>query len=159
MELAFAALQQLCAPLFDRLDRLPAPQRDALGVAFGLRAGDAPARFLVGLAVLSLFSEGRTSGHFCAWLTMRNGLIDPRRRRLCSRHAGCWRSPAHCFGYRPFRESRSKATATARTERGFHSHRLHQWLIALFRSSREPAASPEVISGLPALTCLSARPT
>src|SRR5690349_16076812 len=42
MELAFAALQQLCAPLLDRLDRLPAPQRDALGVAFGLRAGDAP---------------------------------------------------------------------------------------------------------------------
>src|SRR3954470_23840588 len=57
MELAFAALQQLCA-LLDRLDRLPAPQRDALGVAFGLRAGDARDRFLVGLAVLSLFSEG-----------------------------------------------------------------------------------------------------
>ena len=57
MELAFAALQQLCAPLLDRLDRLPAPQRDALGVAFGLRAGDAPDRFLVGLAVLSLLAE------------------------------------------------------------------------------------------------------
>ena len=57
MELAFAALQQLCAPLLDRLDRLPAPQQDALGVAFGLRSGDAPDRFLVGLAVLSLFSE------------------------------------------------------------------------------------------------------
>src|ERR1700754_4975394 len=57
MELAFAALQQLCAPMLDRLDRLPPPQRDALGVAFGLRAGDAPDRFLVGLAVLSLLSE------------------------------------------------------------------------------------------------------
>ena len=57
MELAFAALQQLCAPMLDRLDRLPAPQRDALGVAFGLRAGDAPDRFLVGLAVLSLLAE------------------------------------------------------------------------------------------------------
>ncbi|MEA2315285.1 MAG: hypothetical protein QOI03_1977, partial [Solirubrobacteraceae bacterium] len=57
MELAFAALQQLCAPLLDRLDRLPAPQRDALAVAFGLRAGDAPDRFLVGLAVLSLLAE------------------------------------------------------------------------------------------------------
>ncbi len=57
MELAFAALQQLCAPMLDRLDRLPAPQQDALGVAFGLRAGDAPDRFLVGLAVLSLFSD------------------------------------------------------------------------------------------------------
>jgi DNA-binding CsgD family transcriptional regulator len=57
MELAFAALQQLCAPMLDRLDRLPAPQRDALGVAFGLRAGDAPDRFLVGLAVLTLLAE------------------------------------------------------------------------------------------------------
>jgi DNA-binding CsgD family transcriptional regulator len=57
MELAFAALQQLCAPMLHRLERLPAPQQDALGVAFGLRAGDAPDRFLVGLAVLSLLSE------------------------------------------------------------------------------------------------------
>src|SRR3954469_18228797 len=57
MELAFAALQQLCAPMFDRLDHLPAPQRDALGVACGLHAGAPPDRFLVGLATLSLFSE------------------------------------------------------------------------------------------------------
>ena len=57
MELAFAALQQLCAPMLDRLDRLPAPQQDALGVAFGLSAGNAPDRFLVGLAVLSLLAE------------------------------------------------------------------------------------------------------
>src|SRR6185437_1655344 len=57
MELAFAALQQLCAPMLHCLDRLPIPQQDALGVAFGLRAGDAPDRFLVGLAVLSLLSE------------------------------------------------------------------------------------------------------
>ena len=57
MELAFAALQQLCAPLLDRLDRLPAPQQDALGVAFGLTAGNPPDRFLVGLAVLSLLAN------------------------------------------------------------------------------------------------------
>ena len=57
MELAFAALQQLCAPMLDGLDRLPGPQRDALGVAFGVRAGDAADRFLVGLAVLSLMAE------------------------------------------------------------------------------------------------------
>ena len=56
MELAFAAAQQLCAPMLDRLDRLPAPQREALGVAFGLRVGEAPDRFLVGLAVLSLLA-------------------------------------------------------------------------------------------------------
>src|SRR2546430_8532420 len=57
MELAFAGLQQLCAPMLDRLERLPPPQRDALGTAFGLRGGAAPDRFLVGLAVLGLLSE------------------------------------------------------------------------------------------------------
>ena len=57
MELAFAALQQLCAPMLDKLESLPDPQRDALGVAFGLKAGAAPDRFLVGLAALSLLSE------------------------------------------------------------------------------------------------------
>jgi hypothetical protein len=57
MELAFAALHLLCAPLLDRADRLPGPQRDAMGVAFGLRAGDVPDRFLVGLAALNLLSE------------------------------------------------------------------------------------------------------
>ena len=57
MELAFAGLQQLCAPLLDRLSRLPAPQRDALEIVFGLSDGGAPERFLVGLGVLSLFSE------------------------------------------------------------------------------------------------------
>ena len=57
MELAFAALQQLCAPMLDKLAGLPDPQRDALGVAFGLTTGAAPDRFLVGLAALSLLSE------------------------------------------------------------------------------------------------------
>jgi len=57
MELAFAGLHLLCAPLLDRLEGLPGPQRDALGIAFGLREGDAPDRFLVGLAVLTLLSE------------------------------------------------------------------------------------------------------
>ena len=57
MELAFAALQQLCAPMLDRLDRLPGPQRDALATTFGLSAGPVPNRFLVGLAVLGLLSD------------------------------------------------------------------------------------------------------
>jgi hypothetical protein len=48
MEFAFAGLQQLCAPLHDRLEGLPAPQRDALRVVFGLDAGSTPDRFLVG---------------------------------------------------------------------------------------------------------------
>ena len=57
MELAFAGLQQLCAPMLDRLERLPDPQRDALATAFGLVAGPAPDRFLAGLAALTLVSE------------------------------------------------------------------------------------------------------
>jgi DNA-binding NarL/FixJ family response regulator len=57
MELAYAGLHQLCASLLDRLDRLPGPQRQALEIAYGLSAGGAPDRFLVGLAVLSLLSE------------------------------------------------------------------------------------------------------
>jgi len=56
MELAFAGLHQLCAPLLTRTRRLPVPQRDALRTAFGLAAGPSPDRFLVGLAVLSLLS-------------------------------------------------------------------------------------------------------
>jgi DNA-binding CsgD family transcriptional regulator len=57
MELAFAALHQLCLPLLEGLEGLPSPQRDALGTAFGLSFGEPPARFLVGLAVLSLLSD------------------------------------------------------------------------------------------------------
>ena len=56
MELAYASLHQLCGPLLDRLDRLPAPQRQAMETVFGMSAGGAPDRFLVGLAVLSLFA-------------------------------------------------------------------------------------------------------
>src|SRR2546426_11306798 len=57
MELAFAGLQQLCAPMLDRLEALPVPQREALRIAFGMSAEPAPDRFLVGLAVLGLMSE------------------------------------------------------------------------------------------------------
>ena len=57
MELAFAGLHQLCAPLLGLLGRLPVPQGDALATAFGLRTGEAPDRFLVSLAVLHLFGE------------------------------------------------------------------------------------------------------
>ena len=57
MELAFAALHQLCAPLLDNLERLPVPQRDALRIAFGMGSGPTPDRFLVGLAVLNLLSD------------------------------------------------------------------------------------------------------
>lgn len=57
MELAYAGLHQLCAPMLNRRERLPGPQRDALATVFGLSAGPAPDRFVVGLAVLGLLSE------------------------------------------------------------------------------------------------------
>lgn len=57
MELAFAGLHQLCAPLLDRVGALPVPQRQALQVAFGLSEGAAPDRFVIGLAVLGLLSH------------------------------------------------------------------------------------------------------
>ena len=57
MEMAFAALHQLCSPILNHLPRLPEPQRDALATALGLRSGSPPDHFLVGLAVLSLLSE------------------------------------------------------------------------------------------------------
>src|SRR3954453_11335871 len=57
MELAFAALQQLCSPSLDLIEHLPDPQREAMEVAFGLSAGRPPNPFLVGLAVLNLLSE------------------------------------------------------------------------------------------------------
>jgi DNA-binding CsgD family transcriptional regulator len=57
LELPFAALHQLCAPMLDGLAALPQPQQQALRVTFGLTSGSAPDRFLVGLAVLSLLAE------------------------------------------------------------------------------------------------------
>src|SRR4029078_1834504 len=57
MGVAYGGLQPLFAPFVDRVERLPGPQRDALGTAFGLRDGDAPDRFLGGLAGLSLLSD------------------------------------------------------------------------------------------------------
>lgn len=60
IELAFAGLHQLCAPLLEQAAGVPEPQRRALDVAFGRDVGDTPDRFLVGLAVLSLLSSAAT---------------------------------------------------------------------------------------------------
>ncbi|MFI6679568.1 ATP-binding protein [Kribbella sp. NPDC050470] len=62
MELAFAGLHQLCGPLLDGLERLPLPQANALSIAFGLRSGNPPDRFLIGLAALTLLSEAAGDG-------------------------------------------------------------------------------------------------
>jgi hypothetical protein len=57
MELAFAGLHQVCAPLLTHLDRLPEAQRRPLEIAFGLSTGSAPDRFVIGLGVLGLLAE------------------------------------------------------------------------------------------------------
>jgi DNA-binding CsgD family transcriptional regulator len=57
LELAYGSLHQICAPMLDQLERLPDPQREALSTVFGLSAGAAPDRFLVGLATLTLLAE------------------------------------------------------------------------------------------------------
>src|SRR5436190_22045238 len=57
MELPFAGLHHLCAPMLAQFDALPDPQQNALRVSFGLSSGDAPDRFLVALAALTLFAE------------------------------------------------------------------------------------------------------
>src|SRR3954469_8005768 len=81
MELPFAGIHQLCAPLLDHLAALPQPQQDALSVALGLASGEVPDRFLVGLAVLGLLSAaGEERPLLCLvedaqWLDEASGLI------------------------------------------------------------------------------------
>ena len=62
MELAYAALQQLCGRFLGRLNALPVPQREALKVAFGLATGPPPDDFLVAMATLSLFADAVDEG-------------------------------------------------------------------------------------------------
>ena len=81
MELPFAGIHHLCAPLLDRLDALPQPQQDALNVALGLASGQVPERFLVGLAVLGLLSAAAEERPLLCvvddtqWLDAASGLI------------------------------------------------------------------------------------
>ncbi len=44
MELPYAALLELCQPVLAEVEQLPAPQRNAIDVIFGRRAGAAPDR-------------------------------------------------------------------------------------------------------------------
>ena len=81
MELAFAGLQLLCAPMLGLLDRLPGPQRAALATALGLDEGLAPDRFLVGLAALSLIAEfARTQPLVCLIDDANGSIARPRKR-------------------------------------------------------------------------------
>jgi DNA-binding NarL/FixJ family response regulator len=81
MEFPFAGVHQLCAPVLDRLDRIPEPQGDALRTTFGMNAGSPPDRFLLALAVLSLLSEAAADEPFISvvddyqWLDIASALI------------------------------------------------------------------------------------
>ena len=81
MELPFAGIHQLCAPLLDQLDALPQPQQDALNVALGLASGEVPDRFLVGLAVLGLLSAAAEERPLLClvedaqWLDAASGMV------------------------------------------------------------------------------------
>ncbi|HTY31770.1 AAA family ATPase [Mycobacterium sp.] len=56
MELAFTGLHDVCAPQLSHVDALIEPQREALGVALGLKSGEPPEPFLVAVAALNLFA-------------------------------------------------------------------------------------------------------
>ena len=81
MELPFAGIHQLCAPLLDQLDGLPQPQREALNVALGVASGDVPERFLIGLAVLGLLSAAAEQRPLLClvedaqWLDAASGMV------------------------------------------------------------------------------------
>jgi DNA-binding CsgD family transcriptional regulator len=68
MELPFAGLHQLLAPMLGGMRRLPAPQREALQAAFGISAGPAPDGFLIALATLSLLSDYAEAEPLCCFV-------------------------------------------------------------------------------------------
>src|SRR3954463_3070205 len=86
MEVPFAGIHRLCAPMFERLTALAEPQQNALRVALGLSSGDAPNRFLVALAVLNLLCA--TAAY--ASSTTPSGSTPRRCRRSDSSHGACW---------------------------------------------------------------------
>ena len=87
MELPFAGLHQLCAPLLARLDSLPGPQQDALRVALGYASGEPPDRFLVGLAALTLLAEAAEERA----AAVPRGRSAVARRRLGAGARASWR--------------------------------------------------------------------
>jgi len=117
MELAYSGLHQLCAPILDHIDRLPGPQRDALATVFGLSAGPAPDRFLVGLAVLSLFAEApaASAAGDVGWVRCRTPCTQPGRSSGGGR--GCC-VPCHtaswCAGRRGGQRSARRASQRQR---------------------------------------------
>src|SRR5688572_30664439 len=127
MELPFAGIHQLCAPLLDQLDALPQAQQDGLNVALGLASGDVPDRFLVGLAVLGLLSAAAEKRPLLClvedaqWMDAASGLIlGFVARRLLAESAAIVvtvrePSPRHDFDGLPELRLRGLAEEDART--------------------------------------------
>jgi len=82
LEMPFAALHQLCQPMLDRLGALPEPQQQALRVAFGAEIGNAPDRFVVGLAVLGLLTEVAAERPLVCLVDDAQWLDEPSRQVL-----------------------------------------------------------------------------
>jgi DNA-binding CsgD family transcriptional regulator/tetratricopeptide (TPR) repeat protein len=81
-DLPYAGLHRLCAPMFDRLDRLPTPQRDALAAAFGLRPDSGVDVLFLGLAVLGLFADVSSDQPLVCAVDDADRLDEPSRRVL-----------------------------------------------------------------------------
>jgi DNA-binding CsgD family transcriptional regulator len=81
-DLAYAGLWQLCGPLSDLLGRLPDPQRCALEIAFGVRAGAGPDRFLVGLGVSGLLTEAAAQSPLVCLIDAAHRLDRPSEQAL-----------------------------------------------------------------------------
>src|SRR3954452_19267668 len=128
MELPFAGVHQLFAALPNRLDAIPAPQREALAVALGSEAGDKPERFLVDLALLSLLA-----------------VVADERPVLCLVDDAQWLDAAS--GRADDAQRREAAAAQAG---GFVARRLRAEAVAIRLGVREPTVVPD-FDGLPEL--------
>ena len=62
-DLGYAALHRLLTPVLHQIDRLPAPQREALNSALGLADGPPANPFLVGLGTISLAANAARARH------------------------------------------------------------------------------------------------
>ena len=116
MELAYASLQQLCAPLLDRLDRLPVPQREALEIVFGLERGAAPDRFLVGLAVLSVLAEAAEDRPVLCVIDDAQWLDQSSALTLLLSPGACWPSQLGSCSRRVCRARSSSISRPSRYE-------------------------------------------
>ncbi len=149
MELAFAGLHQLCAPMLDHAEALPVPQREALRTAFGLSAGPVPDRFLVGLATdWALGTEARSRALLSEGETAENGYREAIERLGRTRMRPAV-ARVHLYGEWLRRENRRRdARAELRTAHGLFTtmgieafaERARRELLATGDTVRKPTA-------------------